>query len=217
MEQRMTPAPLILQPLLPPPVYSWLDLLVPPICIGASLLLHVAYNPQYVSTQAKLYWMKTYHARFLPQESQHQFQYSTINVGADLDALEAGDLDLGSRWFAYDVSRWSLFAFKSHMFSSLPTSTSDKAASTRVRRHLIDRDLPQQNMAKIYTVAMPAYAGFEGINPLVVHYCYSMSDQKLRIVVLEVHNTFEERHIYVLQTGVDEDEAMPPKYDYFSM
>lgn len=208
----MTASPLDFRSLLPSASsYTWIDIIGPPLCLGASLLLHIAYNPQHEITapdiQASLYRMSTYHARFLPKTSQHAFQYSTINLGVDLDALEAGRLDLGTRWFAYDPDKWTWFAFRNNMFSCLPGSSEDQQRpSARVRALLQNRGVPQTDMAKIYTVAMPAYAGFEGINPLVVHYCYDMPHQNLRVVVLEVHNTFGERHIYVLQTGVDEDD-----------
>ncbi|EIW76654.1 hypothetical protein CONPUDRAFT_168477 [Coniophora puteana RWD-64-598 SS2] len=51
---------------------------------------------------------------------------------------------------------------------------------------------------------MPRIVGFEGINPLTVYYCYDV-DATFWLTVLEVHNTFGESHVYLLQPGVEED------------
>ena len=62
---------------------------------------------------------------------------------------------------------------------------------------------------------MPAFLGKEGINPLSVWFCYDKQDdratgeRKLWSVILEVHNTFGERHVYVLEVGKGEDEKVP--------
>ncbi|PWN52440.1 hypothetical protein IE53DRAFT_385120 [Violaceomyces palustris] len=81
----------------------------------------------------------------------------------------------------------------------------------------------RNELGQVWTVTMPSIAGFKGINPLTVHYCYRPArsvtqtgredfDEEARgefwLAVLEVHNTFNERHIYVLQAGVDEDDEI---------
>lgn len=83
-----------------------------------------------------------------------------------------------------------------------------------------------QELGHVWTVTMPSIGGITGINPLTVHYCYRpygyrsnarRHAEPLRVkqderrgvfwlVVLEVHNTFSERHIYVLEAGEREDE-----------
>ncbi|EST09052.1 Protein of unknown function DUF1365 [Kalmanozyma brasiliensis GHG001] len=78
----------------------------------------------------------------------------------------------------------------------------------------------RDELGHVWTVTMPSVAGVTGINPLTVHYCFrphsfpakstqAKGEQDKRgvfwLVVLEVHNTFSERHIYVLRSGVDED------------
>ncbi|CEL61105.1 hypothetical protein RSOLAG1IB_09756 [Rhizoctonia solani AG-1 IB] len=54
-------------------------------------------------------------------------------------------------------------------------------------------------------MTMPSFIGFEGINPLTVYFCYEEGKTSVWGMVLEVHNTFGERHAYVLQVGKDED------------
>jgi len=59
---------------------------------------------------------------------------------------------------------------------------------------------------------MPAFLGTEGINPLSVWLCYEKDEEgkerKLWTVLLEVHNTFGERHVYVLEAGKGEEEKV---------
>ncbi|KAE8250536.1 hypothetical protein A4X13_0g4637 [Tilletia indica] len=65
---------------------------------------------------------------------------------------------------------------------------------------------------QIWSITMPSLLGFQGINPLTTYFCYrpgpdgGRSRGKLAFVLLEVHNTFSERHLYVLECGVNEDE-----------
>ncbi|GAC98184.1 hypothetical protein PHSY_005773 [Pseudozyma hubeiensis SY62] len=79
----------------------------------------------------------------------------------------------------------------------------------------------RSELGQVWTVTMPSVVGLTGINPLTVHYCfrpagYGESEGKAMrkneetrgdfwLVVLEVHNTFGERHVYVLEAGKDED------------
>lgn len=68
----------------------------------------------------------------------------------------------------------------------------------------------RKELGQVWTVTMPSIARITGINPLTVHYCYRPGVKgKERgdfwLVVLEVHNTFSERHIYVLEAGKNED------------
>lgn len=69
----------------------------------------------------------------------------------------------------------------------------------------------RRELGHVWTVTMPSIAGIAGINPLTVHYCFRPhkegKDKRGRfwLAVLEVHNTFSERHIYVLEAGKNED------------
>ncbi|KIY63872.1 hypothetical protein CYLTODRAFT_493562 [Cylindrobasidium torrendii FP15055 ss-10] len=77
-----------------------------------------------------------------------------------------------------------------------------------------EAEAEQDVTAHIWMMTMPSYMGFEGINPLTVYYCYT-PEGGLAVVVLEVHNTFGENHVYILQVGKDEDEVRPgSKYDH---
>lgn len=91
-------------------------------------------------------------------------------------------------------------------------SLSIKAALLDQLRHHHQIDV-EQLIDRVYLVTMPAYLGMGSMNPLSVYFCYRPSSsstsqadhQPLSVIVLEVHNTFSERHLYVLTVGIDEE------------
>ncbi|UZJ52819.1 hypothetical protein CBS101457_002139 [Exobasidium rhododendri] len=72
-----------------------------------------------------------------------------------------------------------------------------------------------KEVGEVWAVAMPSLLGMGGFNPLTIYYVYRPVKEneesrrpkigKLWLVVLEVHNTFNERHVYICQVGVGED------------
>ncbi|PWN95142.1 hypothetical protein FA09DRAFT_151727 [Tilletiopsis washingtonensis] len=65
-------------------------------------------------------------------------------------------------------------------------------------------------LGETWMVCMPALLGMQGINPLTIYYVHRPSPTPgergaFWLAVLEVHNTFAERHVYVLEAGVEED------------
>ena len=201
------------------PLLSWqptvLDIVLPPLLIAASLFLHTLLNsppPTSTSASSHLYRAKTAHARLLPASARHVFCYPVLYFGVDLARLEAGELDLGKgrgSLFGWEPSKWSITAFWRHAYLEAATKAGIRhKVLALLERRGIDTT---KHATMVYMVSMPAYLGFEGINPLTVHYCYGDASpdadgsRPLRVVVLEVHNTFGERHVYVLRVGVAED------------
>lgn len=196
--------------------------LVAGLCIVCTALI-IAYRKfsetqgenQFPSRKACVFQSTTYHARLLPKESQHRFSYPTVNVGVDLESLEKRECDLG-RWFAYNPKNWrswSLWAISPKEYLDDITLSANQTRNEgilgRLRNILSKHGVSPAQLTSVFMVSMPSYVGFQGINPLVVHYCYSQSStgghDQLCVVVLEVHNTFGERHVYVLQVGKEED------------
>ncbi|KAH9984716.1 hypothetical protein BJV77DRAFT_1089086 [Russula vinacea] len=66
-------------------------------------------------------------------------------------------------------------------------------------------------MDDAWILTMPSYCGFEGINPLTVYFCYRKDRPQLWVVVLEIHNTFGERHVHILEVGKNEE---PPDANF---
>ena len=200
--------PILVAPLLPS--ISWLDILLPPIALGLSLLLHTVYNsPQLPLEQihGHLYHARTAHARFLPIQAKHVFSYPVLFFGVDVDALEAGKLELG-RLFGYNPSNWRWTAIRSRGY--FEPGQELQGIREKLWKHLESRGVLRDQVRKIYTVTMPALAGLQDINPLTIHYTYSLDAadaRELEVVVLEVSNTFGEKHLYVLRVGAAEDEV----------
>lgn len=203
-------ASLVVQPLLSWQP-TWLDIFLPPVLIGTSLLLHTLYNsplPTSTSTSSHLYRAKTSHARLLPASARHIFAYPVVTFGVDLGRLEAGELDLPGRLFGWEPRKWAITAFWREGYGEPGGKERIRAKVLRqLRKRGVDVD---KDADSVYMVSMPDYLGKESINPLTTHFCFAKPDaegrRELRVVVLEVHNTFGERHIYVLRVGVDEDE-----------
>jgi DUF1365 family protein len=81
----------------------------------------------------------------------------------------------------------------------------------------------EEQLDDAWILTMPSYCGFEGLNPLIIYFCYRRDDRRLWIVVLEVriqrvstfeaspyitlqiHNTFGERHVHILEVGRNEE------------
>lgn len=94
----------------------------------------------------------------------------------------------------------------------------------RTRGWLTAQETLADSNNEVWAVTMPSFMGFHGINPLTVYYIYrqAFSDVAaprggpaqrgpLWLCLLEVHNTFGERHMYVLATNVGEDEESEAK------
>ncbi|KAH7882061.1 hypothetical protein F5I97DRAFT_1931782 [Phlebopus sp. FC_14] len=171
--------------------------------------------------------MQVTHVRLLPPQSRHSFMYPTLSLLVSLDALDSGSLDIpvhliGS-WLQLHLFRYgsrfgTLLGLRSDGFLSSgrgETSTRRKLDEVlRVREKLGGQSGDAAKHVKdAWMLTMPSILGFEGINPLTVYFCYQ-GDGQVVGVVLEVHNTFGEGHIYVLEMGKDEDPMPPAGYDH---
>jgi DUF1365 family protein len=158
------------------------------------------------------------HARLLPRPSSHAFTYPTISLLVSLRALESHMLDLWNGFlFGFGGLYWRITGLraKPYLMPSRSESILDK-----LRKALDSHGLYGDCIHDAWMMTMPSFFGWEGINPLTVYYCYSSSGE-LCCVVLEVsvplqsnselliyeqiHNTFGESHIHVLELGVNED------------
>ncbi|KAL0952480.1 hypothetical protein HGRIS_006744 [Hohenbuehelia grisea] len=153
------------------------------------------------------------HARFLPIASEHSFRYSTLSLLVSLTALERGDLDVARGWlFGYGGLWGRLTALRADPY--LETEPRNPSIRRKLEKTLANR-LPfgyGQQLTDAWMMTMPSYLGFEGINPLTVYFCYN-PDGECWACVLEIHNTFGESHVHVLQPGENEDRHASPGYD----
>ncbi|ORX39313.1 hypothetical protein BD324DRAFT_619232 [Kockovaella imperatae] len=138
----------------------------------------------------------TSHARLLPKPARHAFSYSLIYLGLDVDALDSGALDLPNRLLVYGGSPWTkILGLRSDGYL-VPGQGSFRS---KLDALLIGNGIDKEHIGKAWLLTMPSFLGFEGINPLSVWYVYDRQGGLL-CCVLEVHNTFEEKHAYVLMT-----------------
>ncbi|KAI0759044.1 hypothetical protein C8Q74DRAFT_1372913 [Fomes fomentarius] len=167
------------------------------------------------------------HARLLPTPSAHDFAYPTLAFLLPLDALESHALDLGRGWlFGYGGTSWRVTGLRSAAYLSPdapPTRTGtgsggrSRSIKEKLREVLTECGHDAARLGEAWMLTMPSYMGYEGINPLTVHYCYEKDgERELAWVVLEIHNTFGEKHVHLLESGVDEDEeeVRAPGYEH---
>lgn len=94
----------------------------------------------------------------------------------------------------------------------------DMSGTPDVTEESSSRAIPpwSSQIGQVWAVAMPSLLGLGGFNPLTVYYVYRPSKEgeqeeekhrgDLWLVILEVHNTFNERHVYICEVGKMEDE-----------
>ncbi|KAI0081387.1 hypothetical protein K474DRAFT_1587678 [Panus rudis PR-1116 ss-1] len=137
----------------------------------------------------------TTHARFLPKESSHSFTYPILGLFVSLNALENHELDLAKGWlFGYGPGRGRITGLRSSAYLGAGTAS----IKDKLQEALRERGFDPASLDDAWLLTMPSYLGFEGINPLSVYFCYT-AQQQLSLVVLEVHNTFGEQHIYIIR------------------
>jgi hypothetical protein len=132
------------------------------------------------------------HRRVAPRH--HRFKYSVFALLLDLDELPA--LDRASRLFKYN--RGGVFSFQDR-----DHGPRDAKASPDLKRWLdgllSDAGITAKGARRV--LCYPRIFGFV-FNPLSVWFCHDERDV-LKAIVYEVHNTYEERHAYVLPVGED--------------
>ncbi|THH13483.1 hypothetical protein EW146_g6738 [Bondarzewia mesenterica] len=146
------------------------------------------------------------HSRLLPADSRHAFTYPVLTFFLSLSALELGRLSL-LRGFLFSYGGVA-FRFTGLRASSYLFEDGGKEGSIKAKLTTVLQDFGLENAGEFWDawiMTMPSYLGYEGINPLTVYFCYKKNDVKLWAVVLEVHNTFEERHVYILEVGKNEE------------
>ncbi|KAF7977901.1 hypothetical protein HWV62_2460 [Athelia sp. TMB] len=173
-----------------------------------------------VSTAHRAYILqnRVSHARLLPETSKHAFTYPTLALFLSLAALETHALDLGNGWVFGYGRRWGITGLREQGYLHAEADNNDGAKlgfTEKLRRVLRERGHDAGRLGDVWMLTMPSYLGFEGINPLTVYYCYNPGGD-FWLSVLEVHNTFGEAHVYILEAGKNEDltTTLPPGYTH---
>ncbi|KAG2131654.1 hypothetical protein DEU56DRAFT_889632 [Suillus clintonianus] len=180
-------------------------------------VLRTAYNqnisPQGIRIrQGHILRNQVTHARFLPTPSAHSFTYSTIFIFVSLTDLESYGLNLLGGWLFRYGSVWrNVVGIRAIKY----LGEKHKVISIRAKLEyaLSERGFDASVLGDVWMMTMPSIFGFEGLNPLTVYFSYNNSNV-LKFVVLEVHNTFGEGHVYVLEVGNCEDNNRARGYDH---
>ena len=138
-----------------------------------------------MSVGAQLVFGEVMHRRLFPV--QYRFVYRVFGLLVDLDRLD--EAASRCRWFSRN--RFNLFSFYDRDHGPADGSPLRDWLAGHVSR--MGLDLP---IRRIELQCFPRVLG-HAFNPLSVWYCYGPGDD-LAAVLCEVHNTFGQRHSYLL-------------------
>lgn len=132
-----------------------------------------------------LYTGTVMHRRFKPK--QHRLSYRVFWALFDLDELPA----LTKKLRLFSLERFNLFGF----YNADHGDGSATPLRTQVEAYLRQANIDLDG-GSIRLLCMPRILGFT-FNPISVYYCYHR-DGHLAALLYEVHNTFGERHSYLI-------------------
>ncbi len=138
-----------------------------------------------------LYVGHVMHRRVRPRA--HRLRYRIFSLLLDLDEIDA----LAAQLSLFSRNRFNLFAFHDRDFAG----GNAEPLRAQVERHLAAAGIDTDG-GPIRLLAMPRILGF-AFNPLSVYFCHGR-DGALRAILYEVHNTFGERHSYLLPVDMGE-------------
>ncbi|MBX2837133.1 MAG: DUF1365 domain-containing protein [Gammaproteobacteria bacterium] len=136
-----------------------------------------------------LYRGEVFHKRFKPRV--HSLKYQVFSLFVDLEDLPT--LSARSRWFSHN--RFNLLSFYDADVGRGGNETLREYVSSLLGSAELN-PIPETICLSCY----PRVLGYS-FNPLSLFYCYN-SEGDLYAIVHEVHNTFGERHAYVLPCDV---------------
>lgn len=146
-----------------------------------------------------LYHGEVVHRRLSPL--RHELRYRVFNLFADVDRLEETSRHL--RLFSYN--RFNLF--------SISDRNHGPGDGTPIRDHawkLMRAAEGGDGVRRIFMFCYPRVLGYV-FNPLTVYYGVD-ADERLRVMVYEVNNTFGGRHSYVVPVGQSFAQSAPKQF-----
>ena len=126
------------------------------------------------------------HKRFKPKK--HFFSYKVFSLLIDLS--EIGDLEKKIKFFSYN--KFNILSFYNIDHGNRDGTSLIKWVKNNLKKSKINFDI-----AKIKLLCYPRFFGYV-FNPLSVYYCYDKK-LKLKVILYEVKNTFDEQHTYIFR------------------
>ena len=133
---------------------------------------------------SKIYLGYVEHERYQPVS--HKFNYPIYFYGLDLDELD--HLDQKLFFFGYNRLRPASI-HDSDYLDERPGSIKDKLLG------ILRKKDPSIIVSSIFMITSMRYLNY-AFNPVSFYYCFDGNDQ-ISAMVVEVNNTFGERHIYI--------------------
>jgi DUF1365 family protein len=138
-----------------------------------------------MTLQSALYFGSVLHRRHRPQP--HRLRHAVFWTLLDLDEVDA----LDRRLTLFSHNRLNVFSLhdKDH------GDGSDVPLRQQIDRHLAGAGV---TAAKVFLLCMPRTFGYS-FNPLSIYFCLAANGE-VSAIMYEVHNTFGERHSYLIPT-----------------
>lgn len=137
------------------------------------------------AVSSAMFFGRVVHSRLRPK--RHKLSYRAFWLLVDIDDIDelVGRVRLMSR------NRFNLFGLHDSDYGDGSVESLREQVDAALRRHGKDLDAE-----RVLLLTMPRVLGYV-FNPLSVYFCYAI-DHRLATIIYEVHNTFGERHNYVL-------------------
>ena len=132
------------------------------------------------------------HRRFIPL--RHFFSYKTFSILFDLDELVV----LNKKISFFSLNSFNLFSFYNKDHGERDGSNLKNWVIASLKKYNLSL-----NISKVKLLCFPRIFGYV-FNPLSVFYCYE--SEKLKAILYEVKNTFNEQHTYIFL--VDENSKI---------
>ena len=126
------------------------------------------------------------HKRFKPKK--HFFSYKTFSLLIDLNEIQY--LEKKIKFFSYNK-------FNILSFYDIDHGPRDGSLLNRWVEKVLKKSNINFSLGKIKLLCYPRFFGYV-FNPLSIFYCYNKS-LKLKAILYEVKNTFNEQHTYVFR------------------
>jgi DUF1365 family protein len=146
-----------------------------------------------------LYRGEVVHRRLNPV--RHELRYRVFNLFADVDQLQ----QTGTRFRLFSYNRLNLF--------SVMDRNHGPGDGTPIREHawkLVRGTNGGEHVKRVFMFCYPSVLGYV-FNPLTVYYGFDVDD-RLRLMIYEVNNTFGGRHSYVVPVGAAFAQRAPKHF-----
>ncbi|KAG9247758.1 hypothetical protein BJ878DRAFT_141618 [Calycina marina] len=157
------------------------------------------------SAEPMLFPCKTSHTRMFP--TKHNFDYSYFLAGipvgwkGTVGGVLAADVGDKTSWFSSKRGAWWTVNGDDY----LARGHHPDGLQGKMHDYLHTQGQDPKDYPFAYLLTAPRFLGYSS-NPVSIWYLYSAS-KDLASVILEVNNTFNERHIYFLQPTLSESSS----------